>query len=225
MPATKPEEGHNTSRITLGVSRVREQTRSMLSLRPAYHSLEDSQNGYLDGAAIELLRTDLSLQLNNSADAEPRVQEFNLLKVYSLSPRTAFLQPLSWKMDFTARREFNHKQKEALNPTGTLGFGRTYSLSETIQSYALLNAVVEYAENDWNALIGPEIGMTFSISEVWRIHASSQTYLSESQTSKRNKVITSYALSKNQALLLDIDHSERYQRSTMSMGLAWALYF
>jgi hypothetical protein len=92
---TRPDSGHRSARIALGVGRKAHHNYGMIRLRPAYHDLLDNKEGYSAGAQINFF--DLTLHYNPSKTLQ--LEDFTLLDVTSISPRDRFFQPISWHID------------------------------------------------------------------------------------------------------------------------------
>ncbi len=92
---TRPETGHHTSRIGIGVGLRGQELFEEVSLRAGYHDQLDPDQGFTPGAQIEAAA--LRLRHYESRD-HYRVEEFSLLKILSLSPMdSVFISP-SWKL-------------------------------------------------------------------------------------------------------------------------------
>jgi hypothetical protein len=92
---TRPDSGHRSARIALGIGRKAHHNYGMIRLRPAYHDLLDNKEGYSAGAQINFF--DLTLHYNPSKTLQ--LEDFTLLDVTSISPRDRFFQPISWHID------------------------------------------------------------------------------------------------------------------------------
>lgn len=92
-PEVRPDQGHPTALAAVGAGK--ESNRPFLSfrLRPAYHELLDSPDGYVDGAQINFLDLTLKYFTDNH---RLMVDDATLVDILSLSPRDRFFHPISW---------------------------------------------------------------------------------------------------------------------------------
>lgn len=101
VPATSPDEGHRTLRVSLdGVWEDNVFSLGM-HIRPAYHDLLDDPDGYKPGFAIQVL--DLGLRLNPET-TDVRVERLTLARVISMMPRGGLFKPVSWQLGTGLRR-------------------------------------------------------------------------------------------------------------------------
>src|SRR3990172_12475838 len=96
VPAVRPDEGHKTSRLALGVGSRGGRHFEEISLRPTYHDLMDDDGGYTRGAQIEFFNMTWR---HYRGDDSLRLEEFTPLNIVSLSPRDDFFTPVSWKIN------------------------------------------------------------------------------------------------------------------------------
>lgn len=113
-----PLHGHQALRVSLGGGVRDKQSMGFLGIRPAYHSLEDSDYGFLRGTQIEFLNLDLSY-----ADDKLSLEEATVLSIASFARRSYFFNNLSWRTKFGWDRD--SFDADALF-MGTLGVGFSY---------------------------------------------------------------------------------------------------
>lgn len=104
-----PEAGHRTHRVSLGTGLAagnglgdnagREYT--LLGARITYHDLLDPLPGYLAGAGLEM--GDFSLRAGN--DGTLKLEQFDLVSVFSLGVRDRFFRGWSWRVQVGADRQ------------------------------------------------------------------------------------------------------------------------
>ncbi len=91
----RPDLGHGSAMLSLGLGRSSEADFRSLRLRPAYHELLDPGEGYKRGAQINFL--DLTLRLLPAA-GRVETHALTVLDIVSLAPRTRLLRPISWQL-------------------------------------------------------------------------------------------------------------------------------
>ena len=134
----RPDHGHGSNRLALGVGVRDDDWYQELRLRPAYHNLIDHDAGYLPGSQIDFA----NLVLRYTPERERlELHALDLVNIISLSPRHAFFQPVSWKVTtgFQQRTFADDDQHLAyrLNPGGGFTWG-----DSRLMAYALLETDV-----------------------------------------------------------------------------------
>ncbi|MGH8560592.1 MAG: DUF4105 domain-containing protein [Nevskiales bacterium] len=102
-PDTVPDDGHETRRVSVGVTGEDGRTALSIRLRPAYHDLLDPPGGYGTGAQIKFLDVGLSLD-TDTGDA--RLEDLRAIDIVSIAPRDALFKPVSWRFSTGLRRPF-----------------------------------------------------------------------------------------------------------------------
>jgi hypothetical protein len=109
-PEVRDDQGHQSSRISVGVTDETSSQYLDLGLRASYHDLLDPSVGYPRGSEIEMA----DLQLRIDEDGGIKVQEFTLVNITSLSPRTTFFSPISWRVSGGIKRYKNELLDQAI---------------------------------------------------------------------------------------------------------------
>ncbi|MCI0749222.1 MAG: DUF4105 domain-containing protein [Nevskiales bacterium] len=115
VPSMRPEQGHETSRLDLGVRSDPEHTAAVFRVRAAYHDRLDPPGGYLAGSDLEFM--DLAF-LVRAGDVE--VAEARLVSVQTVAPWSRAFKPWSWQVN-TGLRRFA-LEALASDPQHRLGF-------------------------------------------------------------------------------------------------------
>jgi hypothetical protein len=139
--ASRPEQGHRTSRLATGAGRLDGRDFMSLRFRPAYHDILDPLPGYTRGAQINFLDfrgryfpDDNSLKLD----------KFTLIDILSLTPRDRFFKPVSWSVDTGLERMLtNDGPTNGAQLNG--GGGVSYTVAGGHLAYALLQAQIKVA--------------------------------------------------------------------------------
>lgn len=100
-PATPPERGHETSRLTGGwrYDGYAHSSAALLRFRGAYHDRLDPPAGYLAGGELEFF--DLGVL---ARAGELRFSDFQVVNVQAVSPWNKTFKPLSWQVSGGLRR-------------------------------------------------------------------------------------------------------------------------
>ena len=94
-PAVSPDQGHDSTRVTLDGGYAYDSAYAQLGIRFGYHSLDDSAAGFLEGANATL--GDIRLRYYTDSDAERfGLERFTIMDVHSLVPYTSLYKSISW---------------------------------------------------------------------------------------------------------------------------------
>ena len=94
-PDVRPDQGHESARLSAGLGRIDGRDFVELALRPAYHDLLDPPGGYLPGTQIDFLNIVLR-HFRRSGTVS--LEEVSLVDIRSVSPRNKFFRPVSWRL-------------------------------------------------------------------------------------------------------------------------------
>jgi len=153
IPAS-PDQGHGSKRASLGAGKRLGNLYTELGFRMAFHSLEDNEQGFLRGAQINLG----NLQLRAEENEGISLYKFDLVDIFSLTPRSRFFKPVAWKVYTGLERQYT-RGVDQLTAHVTGGFGGSWKLLENSQLYALATARIEY-NKQMDRAIEPAIGFT-----------------------------------------------------------------
>lgn len=149
----QPQTGHHSKRATFGVLERNSKAYTELGMRMSYHSLEDSEVGYLRGAQINIIG--VTLRRKNSSGTIV-LQEANLADIISLTPRTHFFEPLSWRVRGGMERVYSDgSDRPVAHISGGAGF--TWPFMEDGNVYTLLTGRLE-ANSTFARWVEPGLG-------------------------------------------------------------------
>jgi hypothetical protein len=232
VPAVRPDQGHGTARLALGGGRRDGMSFVELRARPSYHGLMDPEGGYASGAQIEFL--DLSLRRYDGRFGT-RLEDFKPVNIVSISPRSAFFQPLSWKVDvgWARRRMADGSEPLVAGVQGGAGFARTVpdELRGSTLVYGFMEATLQANKrlNQDHALgAGPSFGIQADFSPRWRIEAyarSQRFFTGETDTAWTAGLRQRYTLSRDLALWLDLSRERQAQQTWSTALVSLHLFF
>jgi len=169
----RPDHGHGSNRLALGLGWRDDDWYQELRLRPAYHNLLDADQGYLAGSQIDFANLVMRYYPKRRQVA---LQALDLIDIVSLSPRHAFFRPVSWKVTTGSRqRQFSDDDDHLvyrLNPGGGFTWGNdramVYSLFET-------DALLSGRFRDSYALgIGGTVGVLVTPLPEWKLQLTAR---------------------------------------------------
>ena len=169
-PRTRPDQGHDTARISLALGTISGHDTLALRLQPAFHELLDPEEGYVNGAQINFLDWRAHYDLE---DETWRTERVSLIDIASITPRDDFFHPWSWTVRAGWQRVTLPKQDRYNAEEMTLAFqlhaggGVAQRTTDTMRIYGLGTATLEFdaAYNRGYALApGIDLGL------IWKPH-------------------------------------------------------
>lgn len=153
-----PESGHGTKMVSLAGGQRDAADFGELGWRFTYHDVLDPITGFLPGAGIE----GLDLRLRSTESEAAKLEQLDVVEIRSLSPRGAFVKPVSWFVHGGLERARVDDRRELLRfvqggPGLSWRWGR-------FMPYGLLAARVENASG-WTPFLetggGAELGLLY----------------------------------------------------------------
>ncbi|GAK88008.1 putative outermembrane protein [Vibrio ponticus] len=172
-PQISPEKGHASARAGLGYQ-YSDTYGSMMTFegRIAYHDLLDSQQGFIPGAKISFLDTQLSVDEQGTS----RLDRFYLIDAMALAPSNQVFDSLAWNARIGYDRMPNEGKLQS-RWFGQGGYGKAWGDAESLHFYGLLSAEISGGElTDYDATIGGgvEAGLIYQIAQHHRIGMQGQ---------------------------------------------------
>ena len=149
----RPETGHHSKRATFGVLDRRGSAYTELGIRMSYHSLEDNESGYLRGAQINIVN--VVIRRKNTSGTIV-LQQADFADIFSLTPRTRFFKPLSWRVRGGLERVYSDNSDRTVGHISG-GGGFSWPLSDDGAVYSLLTGRIE-ANSTFKHRVEPAAG-------------------------------------------------------------------
>ena len=222
-----PVDGHRSNHVAFGFGLRRNEGFEEVRIRPAYHDLMDSDDGYVEGA--KLIFAEVALRYSNTR-REAFLESLDLIDILSLSPRDRFFRPVSWKTTGLPRLPGKGDMDPLvyqLNPGGGLTFrndwaGLVYAMMETgVNAGGSL-------EHGCNAGIGGSAGVVKTISRSFKVHLSlrGMSYgLGDRFGDARARSQATFTISPFQAVSFEAERRKTGGRSLTELGTHWNLFF
>jgi hypothetical protein len=234
VPKVRPDQGHGSSRFTLGAGRKDGQNYQELSARATYHDIMDSDGGYARGAQLEFFS--FALRHYDSEMTEDsgttRVEKFTPISIISLTPRDDFFQSMSWKISAGWQRVRIPDGSEPLAFSLDGGAGGAWSnKSATALWYALLDGssrINSDLVNGYALGAGISVGGLFDFSPRWRLHGyvrGMRYFLGQRDTPHTFGLEQRLAFGRDLALRVDITRNRELQRTYNSGSVSMLFYF
>lgn len=228
MPEVHPDQGHGSSRFTLGAGRTGGHNFQELSARATYHDIMDSDGGYARGAQIEFF----SLGLRHYDSGASRVERFTPVNILSLTPRNDFFQSMSWKISAGWQRIRIPDGSEPLAFSLDGGTGGAWSNTNgTALWYAMFDSGARLGKDMGNGYAlgaGASAGGLIDFSPRWRMHGyvrGMRYFLGQLDTPRTFGLEQRLALGRDLALRVDVARTRELQRTYNSGSVSMLYYF
>ncbi|MGB7934693.1 MAG: DUF4105 domain-containing protein [Gammaproteobacteria bacterium] len=232
VPAVRPDQGHKTARLSVGLGSQDGREFGEIRVRPSYHDLMDDDGGYTRGAQIQFF--DTAFRHYQGSDSI-RLEHFIPLDIVSLSPRDDFFRPVSWKFNIGLTRDHFAKNDEELVFQANGGPGLAYNVpgSNDGQSvyYGFLEASMDAGERykgNYALGAGPTIGWLVDLSDRWRVNLQGRALrygLGDTHEARELVLKQRYTLTRQIALRFDLFRRQEFHDVWNGGQLSMLLYF
>ncbi|MBA5762634.1 DUF4105 domain-containing protein [Vibrio sp. 404] len=225
-PEVSPEKGHASARTGLSYQ-YSDQLGVMMTFegRIAYHDLLDSQQGFIPGAKISFLDTQLSVDEQGTS----RFDRFYLIDAMALAPSNRVFDSLAWNARIGFDRMPNDGKLES-RWFGQGGYGKAWGDAQSLHFYGLLSGEVSGGElTDYDATLGGgiEAGVVYQLAENHRIGIQGQ-YLalldSDADQNAKASANWHWQLDRNMALRSEVSYLH-WGHEELSGKLTAYIYF
>lgn len=228
MPAVRPDQGHKTRRVTVGVGREDGRNFQTIELRPAYNDLLDPSGGYTEGAQINFM--DLALRRYQES-GRVMVERLALVDIYSLAPRDRFFKPVSWKINTGLARTRLASGARVGVYRSNGGAGLAFGGWEGAVVYVFAEATLDLGgelDRGYALGLGPSLGVFLRPREAWKVNlfARLQDVLGGGDdTAYAIALEQSLSLGRQRALRLALGTQRERGREWGSASVSWQWYF
>ena len=202
-----PSQSHGSFQLSFSGGVYNHKSFEQITIRPAYTSLTDNNEGLLRGAGIRVMET---IWRYYNQKHKFVLQRFTGLAIYSLIPSDRVFSPYSYKTDFSLVREYNpQNQDEGYVGNVEFGIGKTLGLSERFWLYGLLNAHGQYGgvipDNYWVG-VAPEIGVYADFSPL-RLHLAAENTFATARFGNRLQYKADIAVGLTRDMSLNFEYN------------------
>jgi hypothetical protein len=227
-PPARPDQGHLSSRLALGLGVSRGRLFEEVGYRPVYHDLLDNGRGYVEGAQI--IFADAALRYYSS-DRKLLLQKLDIIHIVSLSPRDTFFQPFSWKIKTGLLQQTGNDGQDHLVYQVNPGGGISYEINKGNLLYFLGEADLNYGgglEERYAVGIGASAGLLSNLSETWKVHLYAREIyyaLGDKHNAWEAGLQQNFTLSTNTSLRPEVSLSRVFEFNRITAGLFWNFHF
>jgi len=223
----RPEEGHSSSMVNIGVGTKDNKAYQLTGFRPAYHDLADREHGFQKGSEIIFGSIELRYYPD---DKKALLNRVDIIDIVSLSIRDEFFKPVSWKVYAGFRRETLYDGREHLIYSLNPGFGFASKGFAGIY-YAFVEADLQIGRgfgHDYTFGVGPSAGIIKDFTKWWKILLSSRFMYHAMGDSNRLYALEmkhNFSITKDHALRLNFIRTKSYSQYSTDINLLWNIYF
>ncbi len=224
----RPDLGHGSVKLSPGFGFREGDPFASVRWRIAYHSLLDNDAGFTRGAQIQFLNTEARYDFES---ARARLQSFDLVDVFSLSPRDDFFKPESWKFRFGVEQSGFRGEEDDLLVRANTGAGRAWGVRDSGVVYAMVDAdahLGNYYAADWAVGLGPSVGAMVMVNKDWKQLIQARALYFEPKADFWRSSISwaqDYRLARDVSVSLELSRAENDGREINEGQLRLNVYF
>lgn len=209
-PPPRPDEGHLSNRLQIGVGLDKGKAFQEARFRFAYHTLTDYDRGYPEGSHIVFADTELRYYFQQN---QFKLEQMDLIDIISLAPRDELFQPISWKIKAGAAQRVMEDGTKHLIFQLSPGGGLTYRIPFLGLCYAMLETDLNAGEalrENYAVGGGGSIGIIQGITDRWKVSLSARGIyygLGDRHGLLDVTLAQNYALTPNLAISLEVSRN------------------
>jgi hypothetical protein len=219
---TPPDKGHGSQMISFGVGQLESRDFGELRYRFTYHGLLDNPRGFLQGAQIG----GMDVHLRSTESAHLKLEKLDLIHIRSLSPRSAFIKPLSWFIHTGLERTPVYDERQLVR-FAQGGAGLSWRLG-AVQPYVLATTRLENNDS-FKPFIeaggGSNLGVLFYFSAAQLNIGTEGIYFANDEYRYRNLAEMNIPLSQQGALRFQWHQNHWRNEKEQEISIAWRHYF
>lgn len=228
----RPEKGHLSKRFDImpgsrdlnfeNNANNTQQNYLQMQFRMSFHSLEDNIKGFLEGAQINIG----SIAVRAYED-KVQLQQFDLIDIFSITPRNQFFQPLSWRV-YTGLEQQLINGRDHLTGHVTGGAGVSYQPWEHGYIYSMFTARLE-SNSQFSRKIEPAVGLTAGLLQHFSIGTAHLTLTGEeflnNEYRHRIEFTQNIPFARNHAFKFKLKYQQQIDVDFTDAQLSYHYYF
>lgn len=224
----RPEEGHGPARLSLSAGSQAAQAFLSLSLRPANHSLDDPDKGYLPGAAITFMEAEARYFLDSE---KLFLNELVFVEVDSAAPRDEFFKPVSWTVRASVEREETSKDGGRTVARLSGGPGLSYPVAGDGIAYGFISPALKAGaglDDGYAVGVGARAGILKPFSDRWkaRLELVAEAFgPGDGHTSLTATLNQTYSINRDNAVRVDLRQQKLDGFHSTTVEIGWNTYF
>ncbi len=192
--------------------------------RFALHDLEDNNQGHMSSSKIEMGVIGFNYFENKVRSKNLFLDHFYIARVLNLSPINFYAMPISFKLDFGMKREFDQECFNCSIYGLELAPGVGFKLPGNIILYGLTHGDFQYVpslgKNHVRLLYGGTTGLLFNYFESFKLHLfykASWSEFSDLDFKEEFKFIGQFNLGTTASISTEFENQERQTLSSINL--------
>lgn len=225
--AGAPDEGHNISRIKIGVGAENfDEFYTEIGFKLGFHDLDDIDKGFIQNSQLTVLDVNVRWNTYNNKVSVP---EAALIRFSSYSPVSRMTKSVSWKIE-VAGEEKDYKTGSFFTPYLRGGVGMAFA-SGGFSSWIMANVDLAFSEaynSYWTGLgFGGDIGLMYSFIGGKFLFQSYYRYfvLDNLGDEFGGKFSYTIPVTQNNSVELKYIYKNHWENEKHDIGLFWHFYF
>jgi hypothetical protein len=219
----QPEKSHHSKQAVIKVGERDNKSYTELGFRMSFHSLEDNELGFLRGAQINIA----SIRFRYSEEDTLFLQQLDFADIFSLTPRTEFFDPFSWRVRGGMER-VRRDGRDRLVSHVSGGGGYAWNFGSDGIVYSFMTTRVE-AGDSFKTYVEPALGVAagfllHNTVGTGRVELVSEKFTG-GQESTRLEYEQNIVLSRDQAIRLSLKREWVPHEQFSELGLSYQLHF
>jgi len=219
VEVTMPENpilSHRSFKLSIEAGSRNSQEMVFIGLRPANHAITDFDIGYLPGAQVEFLDLLFSYKKNDF-----NVERATIISVASLTPKTKFFKPKSYRFSFGFDRQYLSE-----NTSFRANYSQGATWGDKDHYFYLLADVLLYTENILTLGVGGVMGATLHQGKYFQTNLEvNQRIYSTIDTQFLFSASQRYHSSQNTSLALSYDYVQKDEDDYKTFKLLFDYFF
>ena len=221
--STRPEFGHGSDRLKIGLGAYNNKLFEEIAYRPAYHDLLAKDVGF--GKGSQILFLDVVARYYKDIE-ETKIDRLSLIDIVSLTPYDRLFQKKSWRFSIGVDTIKDFDCGFCNSFKTHYGYGLTYKSSpfSALTIYSLLDVELEMSsrlKSDYRAGGGGTLGLYYDPVEDWRIQVFANYMgfpIGHNSEYYRVAVNQRYAVSQNFDLRLELSQIKKNDEWLFSLN-------
>ncbi len=213
---TDPMLSHRSFRVSADIGIRNNQKIGFLGVRPANHSIDDFDIGYIAGTQVEFMDLLFSYEKDDF-----NIEKATIISIASLAPKSEFFKPTSWRFSTGVDRNYLSDNAEF---TAKYATGLTWGNSNTYL-YVLADFLL-YSDNYLTLGVGGVMGAVLHEGSDFKTNIElSQRIYNTIDTQLLFSASQHYRSSQNTALSLSYDYVQKYKRDYNTLKVSFDYFF
>lgn len=226
-PGTRPDQGHDTARVSMGAGRDENGSFLKLGWRAVYHDWLDPAEGYSSNYALEFGQLGLRYYTGTLSGKRLKLDHLYLVNLDNFEPLDEFFTQLSWHLSTGLESVFNAADERDVSVMFRAGPGLSYRPGNgSLLAYAGVDAEIGYSDgyrNNYYLGAGPAIALMQDVRKDWRMKLTGRYLLGLGRDRHDRAAFVldqSWRLSKDMTVNLGIEQKKK-QDGWMTEGNVW----